>query len=300
VQPWEPRPEPSELALVADAFWANAMQPLKFASSLPNLLSTVRKAPQMLDYAGGLARQLSRFTQSSASALNGPIGPHRRWCWQRASLDDVKVIRKAFGGTVNDVVLAAVTRGFRDQLSGRGVLEPGMIVRSGVPVSVRASHQKGSLDNRVSAVFVNLPVGEEDPLRRLELIREQMDDLKGTNQEVGGAQITRLTDAAVAPALMVLSARLPIRLFNPIVQTVTTNVPGPQFPIYILGSKVQEMYPYVPLTGGIQIATAIFSYLGHLSFGISADFDGQPDADIMSKGLRAGFDELLSLAGKDG
>lgn len=299
-QPWEPRPEPSELALVADAFWANAMQPLRFASSLPNLLGTVRKAPKMLDYAGGLARQLSRFTQSSASALNGPIGPHRRWCWQRASLDDVRVIRKAFGGTVNDVVLAAVTRGFRDQLSGRGVLEPGMIVRSGVPVSVRASHQKGSLDNRVSAVFVNLPVGEEDPLRRLELIREQMDDLKGTNQEVGGAQITRLTDAAVAPALMVLSARLPIRLFNPIVQTVTTNVPGPQFPIYILGSKVAEMYPYVPLTGGIQIATAIFSYLGHLSFGISADFDGQPDVDIMSKGLRAGFDELLSLAGNEG
>ncbi|MEO5878506.1 MAG: wax ester/triacylglycerol synthase family O-acyltransferase, partial [Streptosporangiaceae bacterium] len=186
-QPWEPRAEPSDLALLADAVWSNATQPIRFASSLPNLASVARKAPQVLDYAGGLVRQLSRFTQNSASVLNGPLGPHRRWCWQRASLNEVKIIRAAFGGTVNDVVLAAVTRGFRDQLAARGMLEPGMVVRSGVPVSVRTADQKGSLDNRVSAVFVNLPVGEEDPLRRLALIRDQMDDLKATSQEASGA-----------------------------------------------------------------------------------------------------------------
>ncbi|WP_344839552.1 wax ester/triacylglycerol synthase family O-acyltransferase [Actinocorallia longicatena] len=292
--PWTAHPEPSELALLADAVRDNVLQPVRAAANLPGLVAGLRRAPQMLDYAGGLVRQLARFGADSASVLNGPIGPHRRWLWVEATLDETREIRKELGGTVNDVVLAAVTRGFRDQLAGRGRLEAGTVVRSGVPVSVRVPEERGVLSNRVSAVFVNLPVGEDDPVRRYDLIREQMDDLKATGQEAAGVQITRLTDAAVAPALLALGARTPVRLFNPIVQTVTTNIPGPQFPLYILGRRIQAMYPYVPLTGGIQIATAIFSYMGRLSFGVNADFDGQPDVELMGKGVRAGFDELLS------
>ncbi|WP_211359571.1 WS/DGAT/MGAT family O-acyltransferase [Actinocorallia herbida] len=291
---WRPRPSPSGLALLADAFVDNALQPLRAARSLPgDLLGTVRRAPQIVDYAGGLARQLSRFTRASASVLNGPIGPHRRWYWADATLDDVRAIRKAHGGTVNDIVLAAVTGGFRAQLAGRGALTPDRVVRSAVPVSVRTEAERGIPTNRVSSVFVNLPVGDPDPVARLAYLRAQMDDLKSTRQEQGGARLTRLTDTAVAPALLALGARTPIRLFNPIVQTVTTNIPGPQFPLYILGSRVRAMYPYVPLTGGIQIATAIFSYAGRLHFGVCADFDGQPDSAVLAEGIEDAIRELL-------
>ncbi|MDX6744718.1 wax ester/triacylglycerol synthase family O-acyltransferase [Actinocorallia sp. A-T 12471] len=291
---WRPRPSPSDLGLLADAVIDNALQPLRAVRDLPgDLLGTLRRAPQLVDYAGGLARQLSRFARASASVLNGPIGPHRRWYWADASLDDVRAVRKAHGGTVNDVVLAAVTGGFRAQLAGRGALAPDLVVRSAVPVSVRTEAERGVPTNRVSSVFVNLPVGEPDPVARLAYLRAQMDDLKSTRQEQVGVGITKLTDAAVAPALLVLGARTPIRLFNPIVQTVTTNIPGPQFPLYILGSRVRAMYPYVPLTGGIQIATAIFSYQGSLHFGVCADFDGQPDTAVFADGVEEAVAELL-------
>ncbi|WP_460307941.1 WS/DGAT/MGAT family O-acyltransferase [Actinocorallia aurea] len=293
-QAWRPRPSPSDLALLANAFADNALQPLRTLRNLPgDLLGTLSRAPRIVDYAGGLARQLYRFTRASASVLNGPIGPHRRWCWADASLDDVKAIRKAHGGTVNDVVLAAVTGGFRAQLAGRGALAPDLVVRSAVPVSVRAESERGVPTNRISSVFVNLPAGDPDPVSRMAYLRAQMDDLKSTRQELSGARLTQLTDAAVAPALLALGARTPIRLFNPIVQTVTTNVPGPQFPLYILGSRVRAMYPYVPLTGGIQIATAIFSYAGSLHFGVCADFDGQPDTAVFAEGIEEAIRELL-------
>jgi diacylglycerol O-acyltransferase len=292
-QEWVPAPSPSALRLLGEALVDNALQPLRLVSALPDAAASLGRVPRLLGYAGGVTRQLFRFTRPSASVLNGPIGPHRRWRWTSVPLDDARKIRKRYGGTINDVVLAAVTRGFREQLAGRGELTPDMVVRSGVPVSVRAADERGALTNRVSAIFVNLPVGEPDLMERYRLIREQTEDLKATSQEVVGAKLTRITDAAVAPALLALGARIPIRLFNPIVQTITTNVPGPDFPLYVLGRRIEGLFPYVPLTGGIQVGTAIFSYDGSLNFGISADFDGQPDVGVFTEGIRTGFAELL-------
>jgi WS/DGAT/MGAT family acyltransferase len=293
---WHPEPAPSGLELVADGIWHNVTSPVR---GLNDLAWMVRKRGNGLDlggFAAGLGRSIGRMMQSSASSLNGPICPHRRWQWVTASLDDAKTIRKGLGGTVNDIVLAAVTRGFRDLLDSRGELSPGMVVRSAVPVSIRTTDERGALDNRVSAVFVNLPVGEDDPLRRLMLIRRQMDDLKRTGQEQAGKGITRLTGAAVAPALMALGTAAPGRLAQGVVQTVTTNVPGPDFPIYMLGRKVLDLHPYVPLAGGIRVATAIFSYLGRLHFGVTADFDGMPDVTVFTEGITAGLEELTKLA----
>ncbi len=290
---WVPDPEPSGLRLLGEALVDNALRPLHLVSSLPRLASSVRRAPRLLGQVGGVARQLARFSQPSASVLNGPIGPHRRWSWASVPLDDAQKIRGRHGGTVNDVVLAAVTRGFRAQLAGRRALAQDMVVRSGVPVSLRTEDERGALNNRISAVFVNLPVAVADPLERLRLIREQTRDLKDTGQEAVGARISRITDIAAAPALLALGARIPIRLLNPIVQTVTTNVPGPDFPLYVLGRKIKDLYPYVPLAGGIQVGTAIFSYNGRLNFGVSADFDGQPDIEVFTEGIKEGFAELL-------
>lgn len=297
-QHWEPEPEPSGLELLVDAVGHNLLEPVRGLTDLAWLVRQGGNGREIGGFAAGLGRSLGRLLKSAAGSLNGPIGPHRRWQWATASLDDVRTIRKALGGTVNDVVLAAVTKGFRDLLDSRDELSPGTIVRSAVPVSIRTTDERGELNNKVSAVLVNLPVGEADPLRRLTLIRAQMDDLKKTRQEYSGKGITRLTDAAVAPALMALGSAAPVRLSQPLVQTVTTNVPGPQFPLYLLGRKAVDLHPYVPLTGGIRVATAIFSYMGTLHFGITADFDAVPDLSVLNEGLTSGFEELLKLAGE--
>ncbi|MBO2446390.1 wax ester/triacylglycerol synthase family O-acyltransferase [Actinomadura barringtoniae] len=315
---WEPAPEPSALELLADSAQRSVTQPVRQANDVVRGLSSLGtslglgntwgvsvaetlgagRARGLRDFAMGLSRVAGRFTHPSAGSLNGPIGPHRRWCWQQLSLDDAKTIRKALGGTINDVVLAAVTAGYRDLLNARDELTHDTCVRSAVPVSVRSTDEQGELNNRVAAVFVNLPVGVDDPLERLRRIREQTDDVKGSNQATGTKALTRLTDTAVAPALLSLAARLPVRLRQDLVQTVTTNVPGPGFPLYMMGRRVLELHPYVPLTGGIRVATAIISYCGALHFGITGDFDGMPDLDLLAKGIQAGFDELLTEAGK--
>ncbi|MQY02612.1 WS/DGAT/MGAT family O-acyltransferase [Actinomadura macrotermitis] len=293
---WEPGPGPSGLDLLRDAAQRGVTQPVRQLTDVARGLGGVREVRSLRDFALGLSRATARFARPSAGTLNGPIGPHRRWCWQAIPLDEAKEIRKALGGTVNDVVLAAVTAGYRDLLAGRGALEPGTVVRSAVPVSVRDTGQRGELNNRVAAVFVNLPAGEEDPLERLLRVREQTDDVKRSNQAAGTKTLTRLTDTAVAPALLSLGARLPVRLRQDLVQTVTTNVPGPDFPLYVMGRRVLELHPYVPLTGGIRVATAIVSYCGTLYFGITGDFDAMPDLDVLTKGVRGGFDELLTAA----
>jgi WS/DGAT/MGAT family acyltransferase len=297
-EPWQPEPEPSELALVVDGIRQNLAGPLRGLNALPGLVGSLRNGREIREFAGGLTRSVARFVRPSASSLNGPIGPHRRWCWVQGDLDEVKAIRRVLGGTVNDVVLAAVTRGFRELLDGRGELSPTSMVRTAVPVSLRTNGEKGELNNRIAPLFVNLPCGEDDPLHRLHKIRRQMDDLKRSRQQVGSTTLTRLTDTAVAPALLNMAVRTPMRLHNPVVQTITTNVPGPPFPLYVLGRKVVELHPYVPIAGGIRVATAIFSYLGKLNFGLTGDFDAMPDLEILAGGIRAGFDELAEKAAR--
>lgn len=293
---WEPEAPPSGLDLLVDSAQRGLTSPVRQLGDVAR--STVMpEARQLRDFAAGLRRAAARFARPSAGSLNGPIGPHRRWCWQQVPLGEAKAIRAALGGTINDVVLASVTAGYRDLLNGRGDLAGDTVVRSAVPVSLRAADEHGVLDNRVAAVFVNLPVGVDDPLERLRRVREQTDDVKRSNQAAGTQTLTRLTDTAVAPALLSLGARLPIRLRQDLVQTVTTNVPGPNFPLYVLGRRVLEMHPYVPLTGGIRAATAIVSYCGSLHFGITGDFDAMPDLDVLAKGVQGGFDELARAAG---
>ena len=193
-------------------------------------------------------------------------------------------------------MLAAVTRGFRDLLAGRGELTDGQVVRSLVPVSVRAEHERGTLNNRVSAVLVNLPVGEPDPVVRLARLREQMDDLKHSRQAIGAQALSELAGFA-APTLLAMGTRLSFRLPQSLMQTVTTNVPGPRLPMFMLGRRLVETYPYVPIAYNLRIAIGIFSYLDQLNFGINADFDAVPDVGVLSEGIREGFRELIERSG---
>jgi diacylglycerol O-acyltransferase len=293
--PWVPEHPPSTVWMAADGLRDALAAPLEQLARVPALARILPTLQEAFDFARGLPGTMRRLASPAASSLNGPSGPHRRWEWTQASLDEVKLVRKAFGGTVNDVVLAAVTRGFRDLLAERGELSDTAVVRSLVPVSVRGEHERGVLNNRVSAVLVNLPVGEPDPRCRLMMLREQMDDLKSSRQAVGAQTLTGLAGFA-APTLLALGSRLTFRFPQPLMQTVTTNVPGPQFPLYMLGRQLTEIHPYVPIASNIRISVGILSYLGQLNFGINADFDTVPDISVLTKGIRDGFDELAALA----
>jgi WS/DGAT/MGAT family acyltransferase len=233
--------------------------------------------------------------RSRESSLNGPIGPHRRWAWARSQLAEVKGIRAALGGTVNDVVLAAITNGFRELLISRGEEVAGRTIRTMVPVSVRLPSERGTYNNRVSAMFAELPVGLEDPVERLNAIRDQMEGLKESKQAVAGEVLTSLSGFA-PPMLLALGMRVASRVAQGRLNTVTTNVPGPQIPLFAAGRRMLEAFPYVPLGYWIRIGIAIFSYDGGLNFGVTGDYDSAADIDVLCRGIEKGMAELARAA----
>jgi len=298
-QDWTPQRTPSGLEVVAGAVQDAVTHPLRDLSRVPGVggirqigRSAVTAGRSLAANVPTMARQLATPT---ARSLNGPIGPHRRWAWADAELDALKRVRAALGGTVNDVVLTAITRGFRDLLQRRGALSDGQVVRSMVPVSVRQENQRGQLDNQVVAVFVDLPVAEPDPVERLNRIRRQMDDHKKAMQAVDARSIIAMGDF-VAPTLLSLGVRAALATGQLWCQAVTTNVPGPRVPLYVLGRRMCAAYPYVPIAGGTRVSIGIFSYLSTMTFGINADFDAFPDVDVLARGICTGVDELVEAA----
>ncbi|HUB39821.1 MAG TPA: wax ester/triacylglycerol synthase family O-acyltransferase [Streptosporangiaceae bacterium] len=289
---WQPQPWPSLPDALAGGLRDAVICPLQALAGVPGLLrQRLPAGPEMAAFAGGLASSARRLAEPSASCLNGPIGPGRRWALTTASLTAVREIRAEFGCTVNDIVLAAITRGFRDLLLTRGGLADGLIVRSLVPISIRCEDEHGAVTNRLSAVFSNLPVAESDPIRRLQLVSDQMGQIKRTRQAAGPELLTQLLTAA-PPALLNAGTRAASRIRQPLVQTVTTNVPGPQFPLYLLGRKMLQAHPYTPIADNVKMAVAVFSYLGQLSFGITAESSAASDLGILTKGISRGLAEL--------
>jgi len=193
------------------------------------------------------------------------------------------------------VVLAAITRGFRDLLVSRGELGDGGPVRTLVPVSVRAEHERGAYNNRVSAVFVDLPVGRADPVARLADIRTQMDGLKESKGALAGERLTSLSGFA-PPMLLAAGQRLAASIPQQALQTATTNVPGPQHPLYFAGRRLLESSPFVPVLASVRTVIGIFSYDGGVHFGITGDYDSVPDIDVLRDGIEAGVDELMAAA----
>jgi diacylglycerol O-acyltransferase / wax synthase len=299
---WTPQRSPSSLGMVARAVTETVTHPLQQLHSLPSLGGAVKAAKGLLGSGRTLAQTLPSLARQAvtptARSLNGPIGPHRRWAWTDGKFEEFKAVRTALGGTVNDVVLTAITRGFRDLLEGRGELSSEkLVVRSMVPVSVRSQDQRGNLDNQVSAVFVDLPVGEPDPVKRLAAIRGQMDEYKKAMSAVDVPSIISMGNF-VAPTLLSLGVRAAMQAGQIWCQAVTTNVPGPRIPLYVLGKRMCSAHAYVPIAGGTRVSIGIFSYLNTMTFGINADFDAFPDVDVLSGGIRRGIEELLEIAGK--
>ena len=288
---WTPEASPEGAELVVRAVAMSLQSPYEAVRTLP--------APaQMLRTGERAARGLLRFSNvirpSASCSLNGPVGPHRRWSWARAQLSDVKAVRAAFGGTVNDVVLACIAGGFRELLISRG--EPvNRVLRTLVPVSVRSPGEYGIYNNRVSAMFAELPVGIEEPVARLRAVSVQMAELKDSHEAVAGEVLASLTWFA-PPLLLALAERLATRLPQHSINTVTTNVPGPQQPLYAAGRRMLESFPYVPLGGHVRVGVAIFSYDGACAFGVTGDYDTAPDIDVLCAGIERSLAELVERA----
>jgi WS/DGAT/MGAT family acyltransferase len=211
----------------------------------------------------------------------------------RNDLEDFKRIKDALGGTVNDVVLAVVAGALRTWLHSRGVRTEGLELRGLVPVSIRAEHEHGDGGNRIAAMRAPLPVYIADPVARLRLVKREMDGLKESKQAVG-AEVMASVNNFAPPTVLAQASRINFstRLFNVIV----TNVPGPQFPLYVLGRELQDLFPVAFLPENNALAVAIMSYNGRLNFGLLADYDAMPDLDVLQQGLVDARDELLRAA----
>jgi WS/DGAT/MGAT family acyltransferase len=250
---------------------------------------------------GQLGRALSTLVDRRSivpsTMLNVRVGRRRRFEGVRVALDDVKTIRQALGGTVNDVVLAGVAGGLRRLFEARGEDVTDLRLRALCPVSVRDDSERMQLGNRVSAMFVDLPVGEADAVQRLEVIRGTTGDLKDRQQAVGAAFLVDLTQFA-APTLLGLAARLAHR--QPFFNLVITNVPGPQVPLYCMGGRMLEAYPVVPLTRNTALGIAILSYCGQLHIGLYVDADALDDVTVLAAALEDSFAELKKIAIDEG
>jgi diacylglycerol O-acyltransferase / wax synthase len=222
-----------------------------------------------------------------------PIGPHRRYLGVADRLEDFKLVKDAFGGTVNDVVLAVVAGALRTFLISRGRRTEGVELRALVPVSVRTEGEHHTMGNRIVVMRGPLPVYIADPLQRLRFVTEAMEGLKESKQALGAEVIAGVQNFA-PPTILAQASRLNFstRLFNLLV----TNIPGPQLPLYILGREILEAYPIAFLPENHALAIAIMSYNGQMNFGLLADFDALPDIDLIGKNIDAELATLVSLA----
>ena len=291
--PFIPRPVPSSIELLFDH--------LTRRFSLPYVAyRTFKEFSENSD--GVMAETMKRFRavgelvgyavrSASDTPLNGSLGPHRRFDWLEMPLEGVKQVRRAYGCTVNDLVLAIVTGAVQKYLKERAIRVDDVDFRVSAPVSLRREEERGELGNKVSSWIVPLPLAEPDAARRLSAITEITSQLKKSKQ----AMAVELLMAAAewTPAqLMSLGSRATSGPINMIV----TNVPGPQLPLYMLGAELCEMYPQVPLLENTGLGVALFSYNGRLCWGFNADPELVPDLGRFTELIRTSFEELRRAA----
>jgi WS/DGAT/MGAT family acyltransferase len=292
---WVASPEPSGAELLANDALGVAKTPLRLLRRVERAVEHPRDAAkQVAEAAEALGQVGWNFANPAPKVpLNVEIGSHRRYEWVRSDLAQFKRIKNALGGTVNDVVLAVVSGALRRWLIKRGLRPEGMELRAQVPVSIRATDQRGQLGNQLAVVRGPVPVYIEDPVKRLQVCREGMEGIKQSKQALGAEVITRFNDFA-PPTLLAQAARINFstRLFN----LVVTNVPGPQFPLYVLGRELEDIFPVGFLPPNQALFVAIMSYNGGINFGLLADYDAIPDVAEIGEGIEASIAELLEAA----
>ncbi len=292
---WVASPSPSSAELLARDAEALARAPVRFLRRLERAIEQPRTTLSQVGEAAEAVGEVGwNFANPAPEVpLNVPIGSHRRFFWVRNDLASFKRIKNAFGGTVNDVVLAVVAGALRHWLISRGVRTEGVELRAQVPVSIRASDQHGQLGNQIAAVRGPVPVYAEDPVKRLALCREGMKDVKESKQALGAEVISRFNDFA-PPTLLAQAARVNFstRLFN----LVVTNVPGPQFPLYLIGRELEDIFPVGFLPPNQALFIAIMSYNGEINFGLLGDYDELHDLEQLATLFEESLTELAEAA----
>jgi WS/DGAT/MGAT family acyltransferase len=292
--PWLPRPAPSALGLLVDEAARRAALPLEV---LRAGIGAVAHPGESFDAMRTSVESLREFlapglSGGSHTPLNPDIGPHRRFDTLRMDLDAAKAVGKRLGGTLNDVVLAIVAGAVRRFLEGRGVAVGTLHFRAQVPVTIRAPEEKQTLGNRVAMLLADLPVAEPDPRKRLATVVATTKHLKGSHQAKGAELLETIGDWT---ANEFLSALVRITGRQLAYNIVVTNVPGPPFPVKLLGARMTEMYPLVPLFSNQALGVALFSYDGGLYWGLDADWDAMPDLHDFVLALESEFATLCEL-----
>jgi diacylglycerol O-acyltransferase len=292
---WQPEPEPSWMELIAGAVSDTVRKPTAAFDTLRGGLSEVRStAARLAGAASGLfAAGLTAARPAPVSPLNVVIGGQRRFASVATDLDDYRRIRKARGGTINDVVLAAIAGALRAWLMTRAEsVSTATIVRAMVPVSVQDDDESHPVGNRVSSYLVDLPVGEPSAVMRLHQVSYRMKAHKETGQAVGAESLVGLAGFA-PPTLHALGARAASSMSKRWFNLVVTNVPGPQQPLYAGGARMLASYPVVPLAKAQAVSIGLTSYDGQVFYGLNADRDAMPDIDVLGQCIVDAVAELL-------
>jgi len=294
---WTPRPEPSQAQLIAEGIKGLVWRPVEIGgAAVDAALHPEQTLQRVREAAEGLGEVAwAGMNPAPETPLNVPIGSHRRIVWVQTELEQFKAIKNSLGGTVNDVVLAVVSGALARWLRTRGVRTEGLELRAQVPVSIRSDDERDRLGNRIAVLRAPLPVYARDPVERLRIVRESMKDVKESKQALAAQMITGLEDFA-PPTILSMAARThwSPRLFNMIV----TNVPGPQFPIYLLGRELLELVPVAFLPDNFALTIAAMSYNGKLDFSLLGDYDAMPDIDLVGEYVEEALEELLVAAGR--
>jgi diacylglycerol O-acyltransferase / wax synthase len=292
---WQPHSEPRTAELLAAGLWGALRAGIELAEgALDALAHPDRALARVREATEGVGEIVwAGLNPAPETPLNVDIGPHRRFVGVASRLEDFKLVKNAFGGTVNDVVLAVVAGALRTFLISRGVHTEGVELRALVPVSVRAEDEQHQGGNRIVVMRGPLPVYIADPVQRLRFVSHAMDGLKESKQALGAEVIAGVQNFA-PPTILAQASRLNFstRLFNLIV----TNVPGPQFPLYVLGREMLQAYPVAFLPESHALAIAIMSYNGQMNFGLLGDYDALPDIDSLGESIAAELAMLVSLA----
>jgi WS/DGAT/MGAT family acyltransferase len=292
---WQPRGGPTPTGLLVNSLRNRLTRPARLLSAARAVAGQPRRmAAALRDTASGVVA-MAETMRVPKSIINGRTGTSRSYYFSRFPLEDFRLVKNVYEGTINDVVLAAVAGGLRHFLLKHGVDadDPKEALQALCPVSIRDDSERTALGNRLAMLLVKLPIDEPDPDLRVLRVRSVVDRLKARKQAVGADFLLNL--AGFAPAtLHAMVARASLRSIG--FNLVVTNVPGPQFPLYCRGARMVEAFPIAFLYEGQLTSVAIFSYLGWLNFGYLSDTQGLPDVDVFGRCVERGFAELLGAA----
>jgi WS/DGAT/MGAT family acyltransferase len=294
-EPYRPRPAPSRAELLLDEARRQATIPLEIVRDFRSFVrETDDLREELATRAHALRRLFGMGMRAESTPLNGRVGPHRRIEWISCSLADLKAMRKGLGCSINDVVLTIVTGAVREYLIAHGVDVTRLEFRVSTPVSVRREEERGQLGNRVSSWIIPLPIAEADPRAQLEWIHDLTEELKETNQAIGVEMMNQVQEWTPS-VLLSLGAQA---MSGPI-NSIVTNVPGPQIPLYFHGARLRAIYPMVPLMEGMGLGIALTSYAGTMGIGFNSDPDIVPDVELFVERFKGAMERVAEAARVD-